>query len=223
LPKTPPAKSAGEKVSLREILGLDALKLFNDRNYLVFFISSILICIPLAFYYQHANPFLTDVGLTNPTGKMALGQVSEVIFMLLLPYFLLRLGLKKTLIIGMLAWVLRYILFAYGDADEKTYMLIFGILLHGICYDFFFVTGQIYTDAKAGPKIKSAAQGLITLATYGLGMFVGFWSAGKIYDMYALDEGLQWSQVWIAPTGFAFVVLLIFLITFKNEKIDVNG
>ena len=223
LPKTPPAKSAGEKISLREILGLDALKLFNDRNYLVFFISSILICIPLAFYYQHANPFLTDVGLTNPTGKMALGQVSEVIFMLLLPYFLLRLGLKKTLIIGMLAWVLRYILFAYGDADEKTYMLIFGILLHGICYDFFFVTGQVYTDAKAGPKIKSAAQGLITLATYGLGMFVGFWSAGKIYDMYALDEGLQWSQVWIAPTGFAFVVLLIFLITFKNEKIDVNG
>jgi len=223
LPKTPPAKSAGEKVSLREILGLDALKLFNDRNYLVFFISSILICIPLAFYYQHANPFLTDVGLTNPTGKMALGQVSEVIFMLLLPYFLLRLGLKKTLIIGMLAWVLRYILFAYGDADEKTYMLIFGILLHGICYDFFFVTGQIYTDAKAGPKIKSAAQGLITLATYGFGMFVGFWSAGKIYDMYALDEGLQWSQVWIAPTGFAFVVLLIFLINFKNEKIDING
>lgn len=223
LPKTPPAKSACEKISLREILGLDALKLFNDRNYLVFFISSILICIPLAFYYQHANPFLTDVGLTNPTGKMALGQVSEVIFMLLLPYFLLRLGLKKTLIIGMLAWVLRYILFAYGDADEKTYMLIFGILLHGICYDFFFVTGQVYTDAKAGPKIKSATQGLITLATYGLGMFVGFWSAGKIYDMYALDEGLQWSQVWIAPTGFAFVVLLIFLITFKNEKIDVNG
>ena len=182
LPKTPPSKSAGEKVSLREILGLDALKLFNDRNYLVFFISSILICIPLAFYYQHANPFLNDVGLTNPTGKMALGQVSEVVFMLLLPYFLLRLGLKKTLIIGMLAWVLRYVLFAYGDADEKTYMLIFGILLHGICYDFFFVTGQIYTDAKAGPKIKSAAQGLITLATYGLGMLVGFWSAGKIYD-----------------------------------------
>lgn len=223
LPKTPPSKSAGEKVSLREILGLDALKLFNDRNYLVFFISSILICIPLAFYYQHANPFLTDVGLTNPTGKMALGQVSEVVFMLLLPYFLLRLGLKKTLIIGMLAWVLRYVLFAYGDADEKTYMLILGILLHGICYDFFFVTGQIYTDAKAGPKIKSAAQGLITLATYGLGMLVGFWSAGKIYDMYALDEGLQWSQIWIAPAGFAFVVLLIFLFTFKNEKIDVNG
>ena len=222
LPKTPPSSSTDDKVSMRQILGLDALKLFNDKNYLIFFISSILLCIPLAFYYQNANPFLSEIGLSNPTGKMAWGQVSEVIFMLLLPYFLIRLGLKKTLLIGMLAWVLRYLLFAYGNADEKTSMLIVGILLHGICYDFFFVTGQIYTDAKAGPKIKSAAQGLITLATYGIGMLIGFWSAGKIYDAYTIEGMHQWKDIWLAPAGFAFLILILFLLVFKNEKIEVN-
>ena len=222
LPKTPPSKSASEKVSIREILGLDALKLFNDRNYVVFFISSILICIPLAFYYQNANPFLTEVGLSDPTGKMAWGQISEVFFMLLLPYFLVRLGLKKTLIIGVFAWVLRYVLFAYGNADERTYMLIIGIVLHGICYDLFFVTGQIYTDAKAGKKVKSAAQGLITLATYGLGMLIGFWSAGKIYDMYTVEDKHLWTEIWIAPAAFGLLVLFIFVLLFKNEKIIMN-
>lgn len=222
LPKTPPSKSAGEQVSIRKILGLDALKLFNDRNYLVFFISSILICIPLAFYYQNANPFLTEMGLQNPTGKMAWGQISEVLFMLLIPYFLIRLGLKKTLILGILAWVLRYLLFAYGNADDRTYMLVLGIVLHGICYDFFFVTGQIYTDAKAGPQVKSAAQGLITLATYGLGMLIGFWSAGKIYDIYTTETGHQWSEIWIAPAGFGLLVLIVFTLLFKNEKIKLN-
>ena len=142
--------------------------------------------------------------------------------MLLLPYFLIRLGLKKTLLIGMLAWVLRYLLFAYGNADEKTSMLIVGILLHGICYDFFFVSGQIYTDAKAGPKIKSAAQGLITLATYGIGMLIGFWSAGKIYDAYTIEGVQQWKEVWLAPAGFAFLILILFLLIFKNEKIEVH-
>ena len=129
---------------------------------------------------------------------------------------------EKTLLIGMLAWVLRYLLFAYGNADEKTAMLIVGILLHGICYDFFFVTGQIYTDAKAGPKIKSAAQGLITLATYGIGMLIGFWSAGKIYDAYTIEGVNQWKDIWLAPAGFAFLILVLFLLVFKNEKIEVN-
>lgn len=222
LPKTPPSKNADDKVSIREILGLDALKLFKDRNYLVFFISSILICIPLAFYYQNANPFLTEIGLSDPTGKMAWGQISEVIFMLLVPYFLLRLGLKKTLILGVLAWVLRYLLFAYGNADDRTFMLILGIVLHGICYDFFFVTGQIYTDAKAAPQVKSAAQGLITLATYGLGMLIGFWSAGKIYDMYTIGGEHHWREIWLAPSVFGLFVLVVFLLLFKNEKIEVN-
>ena len=184
LPKTPPSNSGGETLSIGDLLGFDALKLLKDRNFLMFFITSVLICIPLAFYYQQANPFLVELGMENPTGKMTIGQISEVLFMLLLPVFFKRFGFKKTIMVGMLAWALRYALFAYGNAGELTFMLILGIALHGICYDFFFVSGQIYTDYKAGEKVKSAAQGLITLATYGVGMLVGFWVAGKISDTY---------------------------------------
>ena len=173
LPKTPPT-SKGESTTIRDILGLDALALLKDKNYLTFFVASILICIPLAFYYSNGNLFLNEVGMKNAAGNMTLGQVSEVLFMLLLPLFVKRFGIKTTLLVGMLAWVLRYLLFAYGDAGSSVWMLFLGIILHGICYDFFFVSGQIYTDFKAGEKIKSSAQGLITLATYGLGMLIGF-------------------------------------------------
>ena len=220
LPKTPPKAKDGEKVTISDILGLDALKLLKDRNFLIFFISSILICIPLAFYYQNANPFLSEIGVENPTGKMTIGQMSEVIFMLLLPYFFKKFGFKKTILVGMLAWTIRYLLFAYGNSGELAFMLIIGIALHGICYDFFFVSGQIYTDSKAGKKIKSAAQGLITLATYGVGMLVGFWVAGKITDKYlATDGSHSWVDIWQFPAIFAAVVLVVFLIFFKNEKI----
>ncbi|WP_424494271.1 nucleoside permease [Salinimicrobium sp. GXAS 041] len=220
LPKTPPS-SKGEKVTLSDILGLEALALLKGRNFLMFFISSILICIPLAFYYQNANPFLSEVGMEDPTAMMTIGQISEALFLLLLPFFFKKFGFKMTLLAGMLAWVLRYLLFAYGNAGELVYMLIIGIALHGICYDFFFVSGQIYTDSKAGPKIKSAAQGLITLATYGVGMLVGFWVAGQISDMYVNADGAHdWEQIWIVPAGFAFAVMIIFSIFFKNEKLD---
>jgi len=222
LPKTPP-QAKGEKVTIGDVLGLDALKLLKDRNYLIFFIASILICIPLAFYYQHANQFLTELGMQNATFKMTLGQVSEVVFMLLLPFFFKRFGFKLTLLVGMLAWIVRYILFSFGDVGELSFMLIIGIVLHGICYDFFFVSGQIYTDSKAGPKIKSAAQGLITLATYGVGMLIGFWFAGMITDKFALpDAGHDWQSIWMYPAGFAGAVLLFFLLTFKNEKVEYN-
>lgn len=221
LPKTPPKAEKGEKVSIGDILGLEAIKLLKDRNFLVFFASSILICIPLAFYYQQTNPFLVELGMSNPTGKMTIGQGSEVLFMLLLPIFLKRYGIKITLLAGMAAWALRYVMFAYGDAGELSFMLILGIALHGICYDFFFVSGQIYTDSKAGPKIKSAAQGLITLATYGLGMLIGFWVAGKIADSNLLTDGNhEWSQIWIFPAIFAVAVFVIFGLLFKNEKIE---
>ncbi|MEJ5054309.1 MFS transporter [Sphingobacterium sp. MYb382] len=225
LPKTPPVKAdKDEKQSFSSIIGLDAIKLLKDRNYLVFFISSILICIPLAFYYQNANMFLVEVGVTNATGKMAIGQVSEAFFLLLLPVLFIRFGFKKTIIIGMLAWVARYILFAYGNAGDLSFMLILGIALHGICYDFFFVSGQIYTDTKAGAKYKSAAQGLITLATYGVGQLIGFWVAGfigeKYQDMKATDLAGFWQHTWIVPAGIAFVVFLIFLVLFKNEKVE---
>ena len=219
LPKTPPS-SKGEKVTLSEILGLEALALLKGRNFLMFFISSVLICIPLAFYYQNANPFLSEVGMEDPTAMMTIGQISEVLFLLLLPFFFKKYGFKMTLLAGMLAWTLRYLLFAYGNAGELVFMLIIGIALHGICYDFFFVAGQIYTDSKAGPKIKSAAQGLITLATYGVGMLIGFWVAGQISDMYLNPDGSHdWQQIWIVPAAFAFVVMIIFTIFFKDEKI----
>ena len=219
LPKTPPS-SKGEKVTLSDILGLEALALLKGRNFLMFFISSVLICIPLAFYYQNANPFLSEVGMEDPTFMMSIGQISEALFLLLLPFFFKKFGFKITLLAGMLAWVLRYLLFAYGNAGELVYMLILGIALHGICYDFFFVSGQIYTDSKAGSKIKSAAQGLITLATYGVGMLIGFWVAGQISDLYLNADGTHdWQQIWIVPAGFAFVVMIIFAIFFKNEDI----
>ncbi|PIQ49879.1 MAG: MFS transporter [Cytophagales bacterium CG12_big_fil_rev_8_21_14_0_65_40_12] len=220
LPKTPPLVKKGEKIALRDILGLDALKLLTNKNFAVFFFSSVLICIPLAFYYQNANPFLTEIGVTNPTGKMTIGQISEVLFMLLLPIFLKKYGIKKTLLFGMLAWALRYLLFAFGNADELVFMLLGGIALHGICYDFFFVSGQIYTDSKAGEKSKSSAQGLITLATYGVGMLIGFWVAGQISAYYTVGDIHEWKNIWLLPAGFAVLVFLIFAATFKNETIQ---
>ncbi|MGB2171039.1 MAG: MFS transporter [Flavobacteriaceae bacterium] len=221
LPKTPPSNSNGEALSVQEALGFDALKLLKDRNFFMFFITSVLICIPLAFYYQQANPFLVEVNMENPTGKMTLGQVSEVLFMLLLPLFFKKFGFKKTILVGMLAWVVRYVLFAYGNANDASLMLLVGILLHGICYDFFFVSGQIYTDFKAGEKVKSAAQGLITLATYGVGMLIGFWVAGKISDAYLLADGTHnWEMIWLFPAAFALGVMLLFMLIFKDEKIE---
>ncbi|APA64494.1 MAG: nucleoside permease [Maribacter dokdonensis] len=221
LPKTPPRAATTGKISFKEILGLDSLTLFKDKNFLIFFVSSVLICIPLAFYYQNANPFLVEIGMNNPTGKMTLGQVSEIAFMLLLPYFFTKFGFKKTILVAMAAWVVRYLLFAFGDVNELGFMLIIGIALHGICYDFFFVSGQIYTDSKAGEKFKSSAQGLITLATYGVGMLIGFWVAGKISTAYVINDGEHiWQTIWMYPAGFALVVFILFAIFFKTEKID---
>lgn len=217
LPKTPP-KGKGEKVNIKQIIGLDALKLLKDRNFAVFFIASILICIPLAFYYQNTHPFLSNIGVANPTGKMTIGQISEVLFLLLLPVFFTRFGFKNTILVGMLAWALRYVLFAFGDAGSFSFMLIIGIALHGICYDFFFVSGQIYTNSRAGEKYKSSAQGLITLATYGIGMLIGFAIAGKITDTYKFSDGsFDYKMIWLIPAGIAFVVLCLFALFFRND------
>ncbi|MFV7235611.1 nucleoside permease [Flavobacterium sp. ZB4R12] len=219
LPKTPPKVAATEKIKIGDIIGLDALKLLKDKNFAVFFISSILICIPLAFYYQNAHPFLTEAGVENPTGKMAIGQISEALFLLLIPVFFTRFGFKKTILVGMLAWAIRYVLFAYGNGSDLSFMLIIGIALHGICYDFFFVSGQIYTNSKAGEKYKSAAQGLITLATYGVGMLIGFAIAGWITDNYRINEKtVNWEMVWIIPAGIAFGVFLLFALLFNDKS-----
>jgi nucleoside transporter len=218
LPATPP-KKAGAGEGLREALGLDALALLKDRNFLIFFAASILICIPLAFYYQHANQFLTEIRVANAAGIQTIGQVSELGFMLLVPFFLKRFGMKMTLLVGMLAWAARYVLFAYGDAGELVFMLILGIALHGVCYDFFFVSGQVFTDSKAGPRYKSAAQGLITLATYGVGMLIGFWVAGQLTAALAIQGGHDWRSIWIYPAGFAAAVAVLFGLLFRNEVV----
>jgi nucleoside transporter len=200
------------------MIGLDALKLLKDRNFAIFFIASILICIPLAFYYQNASNFLTDIKVDNPTGKMTIGQISEVLFLLCLPIFFKKFGFKWTILIGMLAWAIRYVMFAYGNAGELSFMLIIGIALHGVCYDFFFVSGQIYTDSKAGKEYKSAAQGMITLATYGIGMLIGFYIAGLISDSYNSPAGHDWKMIWLIPASIAAVVFFLFLISFKDKS-----
>jgi len=220
LPRTPPVPAAAAPGGLGRALGFDALVLLKEKNFAVFFAASILICIPLAFYYQNANQFLTEIQVPNATGKQTLGQMSEVLFMLLIPAFLGRFGMKITLLIGMLAWACRYVLFAYGNAHELSFMLIIGIALHGVCYDFFFVSGQIYTDSKARAEHKSAAQGLITLATYGLGMLIGFWAAGRIDDLHFAGGAHDWRAIWLFPAVFAAGVFLLFAATFRNETVE---
>jgi nucleoside transporter len=218
LPATPPKVAKGEKVTISQVLGLDALKLLKDPNYAIFFVASILICIPLAFYYQNANSFLTDIKMDNPTGKMTIGQISELLFLLCLPIFFKKAGFKWTILVGMLAWAVRYVLFAYGNAGDLSFMLLTGLALHGVCYDFFFVSGQIYTDARAGAQYKSAAQGMITLATYGVGMLIGFYVAGKISDSYNGPAGHDWKMIWLIPASIAGAVFLLFFLTFKEKR-----
>ena len=219
LPRTPPQPASGDGARLGRVLGLDALVLLRERNFAVFFVASVLICIPLAFYYQNANQFLTEIEVANATGKQTIGQMSEVLFMLMIPVFLRTYGMKTTLLVGMLAWACRYVLFAFGNAQSLAFMLIIGIALHGVCYDFFFVSGQIYTDSKAGVEHKAAAQGLITLATYGVGMLIGFWAAGIIADRYVAGGVHDWKSIWLYPAAFAAGVSVLFALTFRNEKV----
>ena len=223
LPNTPP-KATGE-ASIAQILGVDSFVLFKNRSFTIFFIASVLICIPLSFYYAMANPSLTDSGMTNVENKMSLGQASEVIFMLLIPFAFSRLGVKWMLAVGLLAWIVRFVFFGYGDAHTSEWMLYAAIILHGVCYDFFFVTGQIYTDNKAGEKIKSQAQGLITLATYGVGMAIGSKLSGVVTDMFTKDQIKDWTSIWLVPAGIAAVVLVFFVLVFKDDtkKLDVRN
>ena len=217
LPDTPPGK-AGTKTTIRDILGLDALSLLKNKNFLIFFIASMLICIPLAFYYQETNKFLNELKVSGAAAKMSIGQMSETLFMVLMPFFFARFNIKKMLLFGMIAWVLRYLLFGFGDADTGIWMLYIGIALHGICYDFFFVSGQIYTDQQAGEKNRSSAQGMITLATYGVGMLIGFWFAGSISEYYKTADGHDWKSIWMIPAGIAAAITILFLVFFKDDK-----
>jgi nucleoside transporter len=214
LPHTPP-KSLGRKVTVRDVLGLDALTLMKDRSFAIFVLGSLLICVPLAFYYGFTNLFLNEKGVVNAAGKMSMGQMSEVLFMLVMPFFFRRLGVKWMMVVGMGAWAVRYVLFAYGNPEGLVFMYYLGILLHGVCYDFFFVTGQIYVDNTAPKAIQASAQGFITLVTYGVGMLIGTWISGFVVKSYQLAAdnpaaGHDWTSIWLVPAAMAFVVIVLF-------------
>lgn len=219
LPATPPP-AAGQKPSIVQALGLQTLSLMKDRSFAVFVIGSLLICIPLSFYYSFANAFLNETGMQGAASKMTLGQMSEVVFLVLIPFFFARLGVKKMLLIGMAAWVARYVLFAYGNNGALVSLLYAGILLHGICFDFFFVTGQIYVDKAVSKAERAAAQGFIHVVTYGVGQLIGSWTAGAVVDRYATatDAGTQhlWQTIWMVPAVMAFAVLVLFAVFFRE-------
>jgi nucleoside transporter len=220
LPHTPPKRTA-HRVTLREVLGLDALKLLNDRSFAVFVAGSFLICIPLQFYYTFTNPFLNELGVTNAAGKMTFGQMSEIFFMLVMPWFFRRLGVKTMMLVGMAAWAARYALFAAGNNASLVWMLYAGILLHGVCYDFFFVTGQIYVDRRAPADLRGAAQGFIAFVTLGVGMLIGSWLSGRVVDSFAVPSatpGHMWDRIWLVPAAGAAVVLLLFAAFFRSAE-----
>ena len=232
LPHTPPP-AAGEKVSFRSIVGVDAFRQLGSRAFYIFIACSILICIPLAAYYNFAPIFVANAVydqnvsnavvelLPNPSSLMTLGQMSEAAFMVLMPLLFVRLGVKWMLAIGMGAWIFRYLLFALGAPDAVFWMVTAGILLHGICYDFFFVTGQIYVDKKSTPAVRGQAQGFFVLVTYGLGMFIGAQIAGTLFNAFLGDASVltlaRWQDFWLLPAGFALIVFLLFVFSFRDE------
>jgi nucleoside transporter len=217
LPHTPPG-AKGKAFSIRRALGLDALVMLKDKSFLIFSIASVLACIPLTFYYSFTNDYLNDVHVANAAGKMTLGQVSEVGMMLVMPWVLRRVSVKGILLIGLGAWVTRYALLALGDAGPGVWMLYIAILLHGVCYDFFFMTGQLYTDQEAPAHLRSAAQGFITFMTYGVGMYAGSLISGNALDFFTNGAGVHdWKTFWLSSAAGAAVILLIVATMFRSH------
>jgi nucleoside transporter len=219
LPHTPPP-GAGQRVSLKSIVGLDALAQLGDRPFSVFIAASFLLCIPLAAYYNFTQIFLGDAGVTKIAATQTWGQISETGFMMLMPLMFARLGVKRMLMVGMAAWVLRYALFALAAPAAIFPLIMIGILLHGVCYDFFFVTGQIYVDRKAPLDLRAAAQGFIAFVTLGVGMFIGSWASGRIVDAFRVGAGHDWGRIWMVPAGGAAAVLVLFAVFFRSAEAD---
>src|SRR6476646_6433318 len=221
LPHTPPP-ARGQQVTISRILGLDALAMLKDRSYLVFVIASILACIPLTFYYSFTNPYLNDVGVVNAAGQMTLGQMSEVALMLLMPVIFRVSSVRGILLSGLFAWSLRYVLMAYGNAGSGMWMFYAAILLHGICYDFFFVTGQLYTDQEAPAHLRSTAQGFITFVTYGVGMLIGSLLSGSALDYFTTTTGgnpvRNWTGFWLSSALMSFAIMLLVLLFFRSSR-----
>jgi nucleoside transporter len=221
LPHTPPP-AAGKDVGVADVMGLKSLQLFARPGYAVFILCSFLICIPLAGYYNYARTYVEAAGFQNPTMTMSYGQMSEIVFMILMPAFFARLGVKWMLAAGMLAWVARYGLFAAAADDHVKWMTLTGIILHGICYDFFFVTGFIYVDKTAPPEIRGQAQGFLVLITQGLGLGLGAQLFGKLTAHYTTGEGaaavMDWKHIWLWPALFAAAVMLIFIALFRDRS-----
>ncbi|MDA9770457.1 nucleoside permease [Emcibacteraceae bacterium] len=219
LPNTPP-KSKGKKVTVGDVFGFESFALMKDRSFAIFAISSLLISIPLAFYYSFANLYLNEIGMEGVAAKMTMGQMSEAVFLVIMPFFFRKLGVKWMLLVGMFAWVVRYGLFATGDMESLAALVYLGIVLHGVCYDFFFVTGHIYVDHKAGPEIRSSAQSFIAILTYGVGLAIGTATSGRVVDAFTADGVRDWTTIWMIPAVFAFAIALLFMATFKNVKLE---
>jgi nucleoside transporter len=221
LPNTPPKGDAGP-VSASKLLGLDALKLFKDRSFAVFMFCSFLICIPLSFYFTWTGAFLSEMKVADFTAKMTLGQVSEVAFVLLLPLLLPFLGVKRIMILGMAAWAVRFALFAFfHEQPTATWMVLGGILLHGMCYDFIFVMGRMYVDKAAGEGLRASAQGLIAVFTHGAGMFVGSVLSGVVAQHYTSPAGVHdWKSIWLVPALMSALLIPIFLALFREKTAE---
>ncbi|MDF1574059.1 MAG: nucleoside permease [Bacteroidales bacterium] len=218
LPHVPPKKE--KKANLKELIGLDALSLFKSRAFATIMIASVLIFIPVSFYFGFTASFMSDIGIPTDIipNRISMGQMAEILFILILPFFITRFGVKRVLFIGITAWLVRFLLFANGDAESGVWMIYTAIILHGVCYDFFVVTGQIFVDEKAPDNLKSSAQGLITFATYGLGMFIGTWFAGRTIDSLTVGGVADWEKIWYVPTVIAAVILVIFIFLFREKK-----